>query len=293
MFNDIKNRLKAFRQLQIEGLTTKQSLPNGQVNVVCPNCGNHFVGKFCPQCGQSAATKRITFRDTIHNILTAFLAGDDTFFRTCRDLLWRPGYMVYDYLSGRRVNYFRPIHMLVRLVAIYVLITLFWKDIAPQDTNISDVFMSNVHSPSLTTVLTHFFAILKNKVIGVLLLSVVCVWPYWRVFKHCTIHRKNAYAKHLNMSEHYCTIVYFSCAKMIVAFLLFIPGMLDFFAPYKTTVDYLIGFFIPIFTYRQLYNISWLKSIWLTLWAIILTMALFSLIIMFGFGLFYGLDAVI
>ena len=58
---------------------------------VCKNCGLHYKGSFCPNCGQTANTKRFTFRNAIMMTLecgSRFLAdyiNGDTYFKIHRE----------------------------------------------------------------------------------------------------------------------------------------------------------------------------------------------------------------
>ena len=49
--------------------------------------------------------------------------GNRSMFRTLRDLLFRPGYMIRDYLGGMQMAYFPPFKMFFILIAISVLVS--------------------------------------------------------------------------------------------------------------------------------------------------------------------------
>ena len=42
--------------------------------------------------------------ETAADFVNSFVGGDNKFMRTCIDLFTRPGYMVHDYLLGKRVT---------------------------------------------------------------------------------------------------------------------------------------------------------------------------------------------
>ena len=48
---------------------------------------------------------------------------DSGFFFTIKELFIRPGYMINDYITGKRIRYFRPLQMLFVLGAVYVLLS--------------------------------------------------------------------------------------------------------------------------------------------------------------------------
>ncbi|MEO0734440.1 MAG: DUF3667 domain-containing protein [Bacteroidota bacterium] len=99
----------------------------------CLNCGTPLHGKFCANCGQRASTQRFTFRRIFS---TDFIS--DTFnlnqglMRTFRDLTFRPGYLIRDYLGGKRKRYFNFIGLLLILLAIEALLWSFAHN-APAD----------------------------------------------------------------------------------------------------------------------------------------------------------------
>lgn len=289
MFNKIRNILSNFRKRQRDGFPIENHLPKAQEEVECKNCGKHFSGAYCPTCGQTATARRITVKDTLNNIFAGFIGGDDIFFRTCRDLLWRPGYMIYDYLSGKRACYFKPIHMLVRLVAIYVLIILIFG-LRPEEIKLVDGV--DVRSHTLESIIPFLTKLINNKVFSSLTLVFVSLLPFRFIFRFCKIRREDAYTEKLNIAEHFFTLVFTNCLLMIISF----PGLaISKDSSYWTigqNIGLCISIFVPMWVYRQLYNISWLRSILLTSTAMLLTLALTVSSILLVFGIFYGIDAV-
>ena len=91
-------------------------------DVECKNCGRVYRGAYCPECGQAADTPRITFRSMILRTLDVWGFGNRSMPRTLVHLLLRPGYMITDYIEGRRQPYFPPIKMLFVLGAVYLLL---------------------------------------------------------------------------------------------------------------------------------------------------------------------------
>ena len=87
----------------------------------CKNCGEIYVGNYCSRCGQTNDTQRFTTRNAIQNILSGFFNIDNGFSRNLLEFLCRPGYMIRDYLDGKRVNYFKPFQTLFVLAALYII----------------------------------------------------------------------------------------------------------------------------------------------------------------------------
>lgn len=91
----------------------------------CPHCSTCYRGLICPQCGMRYATRRMTPRTIMHKVLD--ICGFDEYgnhniLLTMRDLLWRPGYMIRDYLNGHSVAYFQPFKLLFLLVVVFTVL---------------------------------------------------------------------------------------------------------------------------------------------------------------------------
>ena len=77
----------------------------------CAACGTEFQGNYCPRCGQSASIGRFSFKKAAMLFLDVWGMGNRSMFRSLRDLVLRPGYMIRDYLSGMQSAYFPPFKM--------------------------------------------------------------------------------------------------------------------------------------------------------------------------------------
>ena len=97
----------------------------GEKITKCLNCGTEFEGKYCPECGQSADTKRFTVRFIFDNLLRAILSNDGGVWITLKSLFIRPGEMMLDIIHGKRKSYFSPFPMLFLTLSLYVIIFTF------------------------------------------------------------------------------------------------------------------------------------------------------------------------
>ena len=88
----------------------------------CATCHTEFQGNFCPRCGQKAIVGRYSFKQAFLLFLDVWGLGNRGMFRTIRDLLLRPGYMIRDYLSGMQMAYFPPFKMFFLVVALSVFV---------------------------------------------------------------------------------------------------------------------------------------------------------------------------
>ena len=111
------HRFKAWRE------EPRQIAPMSQEEHECLNCHEHYVGSYCPRCGQAATTDRFSMKVAAENFAEAYGMGERGMFRTMLELLLRPGYLILDYLRGMRVSYFAPFKMFFLLFAISTLVT--------------------------------------------------------------------------------------------------------------------------------------------------------------------------
>jgi hypothetical protein len=88
----------------------------------CATCGTHYSGNYCPRCGQSSTVGRYSFKNAFLLFLDVWGLGNRGMFRSLRDLLLRPGYMIRDYLGGMQMAYFPPFKMFFLLIAFSVLV---------------------------------------------------------------------------------------------------------------------------------------------------------------------------
>lgn len=87
-------------------------------NRTCKNCGNQFQLNFCNNCGQTVNTHRITWREVGHLLPHALFHLDEGFLYTLKQLTFRPGYTVRDYLTGKRKDHYNPLLMLILVAGV-------------------------------------------------------------------------------------------------------------------------------------------------------------------------------
>ena len=119
MLEDKKERYSKFREWQKVPHHVKAM---SEEEHVCPTCGRRFEGNYCPQCGQSARIGRYSFKNAFLLFIDVWGVGNRGMFRSIRDLLLRPGYMIRDYLRGMQMAYFPPFKMFFLLFALSLLI---------------------------------------------------------------------------------------------------------------------------------------------------------------------------
>lgn len=92
-------------------------------NIECKNCGNTLTGKFCHNCGQSALSRRGPLFTIFKEILNEF-HFDSKFLHSLVSLLFKPGQLTLDFISGKRLSMLPPFRM---YLVISVLLLLFFE----------------------------------------------------------------------------------------------------------------------------------------------------------------------
>ena len=114
-----KEKYRQFKKWQHQ---PHQVAPLSEEMHECATCGTHFEGNYCPRCGQSAQIGRYSFKKALLLFLDVWGVGNRGMFRSIRDLLLRPGYMIRDYLRGMQMAYFPPFKMLFLLCTLSILV---------------------------------------------------------------------------------------------------------------------------------------------------------------------------
>lgn len=91
--------------------------------VECKNCKSETSGNYCSNCGQTTKTHRIDLRHIIHEFSHGILHVDKGILFTAKELTLRPGRTIRNYLSGKRICYFKPFGYFFLLATIYVFCT--------------------------------------------------------------------------------------------------------------------------------------------------------------------------
>ena len=88
----------------------------------CDNCGAAVPGKYCSHCGQR-------FEHAIHSVLhftreamEDLTHADSRLWSTLAALLFKPGFLTREFLSGRRVRYLPPLRLYLVLSVLFFLV---------------------------------------------------------------------------------------------------------------------------------------------------------------------------
>ncbi|REC76426.1 hypothetical protein DRF60_13755 [Chryseobacterium elymi] len=100
----------------------------------CLNCGHKISDEFCAHCGQKTDTARITLQSLIKSdILGSIWHIEARFFRTLKHVLFGPGRMAMNYISGKRTRYYNLFSLLLILFGFNVLTLHFYLNLNPDE----------------------------------------------------------------------------------------------------------------------------------------------------------------
>ena len=117
---NLKQKYEQFKEWQQR---PHQVAPLTQEKHICTTCGTAFQGNYCPRCGQSARIGRYSLKAALLLFLDVWGLGNRGMFRSIRDLLLRPGYMIRDYLGGMQMAYFPPFKMFFLFTTFSILVS--------------------------------------------------------------------------------------------------------------------------------------------------------------------------
>ena len=119
MMVKLKEKYRQFRAWQQQPY---QVAPLKEESHECATCGTHFEGNYCPRCGMSSTLGRYSAKKAFLLFLDVWGLGNRGMFRSIRDLVLRPGYMIRDYLQGMQMAYFPPFKMFFLLTALSLIV---------------------------------------------------------------------------------------------------------------------------------------------------------------------------
>lgn len=90
---------------------------------LCKNCSHKLEGNYCKNCGQSAHTHDINFKEFLHEIQHSILHVDKGILFTTKELFIRPGHAIKEYIDGKRVRHFKPIAYILILSTVYAILS--------------------------------------------------------------------------------------------------------------------------------------------------------------------------
>ncbi len=246
-----------------------QVTPHRFVNIepgehTCANCGNKYEGNFCPVCGQKYDIEaRATWKSVSQDLMRVTGRETSSLLGTLTQLLGRPGYLINDYINGRRQSSYSPVSILFFFsIVVYI----------------EESLLGHIHLQSYMgeggdfMTLEVLFQWLGRRLAWLMIgLTAFLIVPTWLLFRHAPRNPRHSLTAGIYIQFFMSSIV------LLVIFI-------------TDLTTWKLAFLIPIyyfFAFRQLFGYSVWGTAWRTL-LIILEGAILALIVLFGAAVVVG-----
>ena len=249
-----------FQEKIRQGYWTRKRIETPQETQHCLNCGQDYEGSYCPHCGQSHTTYRITWSNFWRNFVMNGIGLQGTLPHTIIELFYRPGFLIRDYLAGKRQHYTNPFRMLLLTAAIFILFNSMGlggnlKEAATelslsmntdQATTAQEAAVTNMVAQGMMDKMYSNFGTFN------LLLILIMTVPFWIVFRRAGQYRNQP----LNISEAATAIAFVGCQNMVIN-LFSLPFIHQGTMGIVSTVGYIILIPLILLTFRQMFDMKW------------------------------------
>jgi hypothetical protein len=112
------------------------SKSNTRIDKTCLNCKYVVEKRFCGNCGQENIDTRKTFHHLFIHFFEDLTHYENAFWKTIRNLLFKPSSLTKEYLSGKRMSYLAPVRLYIFISFItFLLIAIIpSSSVIPADT---------------------------------------------------------------------------------------------------------------------------------------------------------------
>ena len=235
----------------------------------CHNCGAEFEGAYCPRCGQRASVKRITMERALRSFMTQVVGLQANLPRTLIDLFYRPGYLVADYLEGKRRHYANPFSTILLLATLFVLANqyLVHTDLIQATTNMSYEISNELFQPMGATqaeneISAQMTSYMLNEIYANfgffnLLIVPILTLPFWLIFRREGAYRQSP----MNLAEAATAMAYTGCQNQMVN-ILGLPFITAHNIGTVSAIEYLVVIPLFLLTFWQMFQMSLWRYVW-------------------------------
>ena len=245
----IKERYERLKQWQQKSIDYEFASNDVQH---CNNCGHDFTGNFCPYCSQKAGEGPIGWDTVRQSMMDIWGLGTRSLINTIGQLLLRPGYLIGDFISGKRKVSFPPVRMLF-IVSVIVVFWIYY--LMPFLLGKSyDVYGGT------TDIYSGFDAWnRKHFVWTYFILALVYVVPTWLIFRYAPRHTRHT------LPQDFFIQVFMLVLNLVVGFIALTPLLIwDFTIYYGASMVVMVVYYVV--AYKQLFG----YGIWGTLWRVVI-----------------------
>lgn len=91
----------------------------------CTNCGTKLHGRYCSACGQESRVLAVSIQAFFRDFIFEQFQFDERIWRTLHLLLFQPGELTHQYLSGKRQRFLPPIRLYFAITIAFFLVLPF------------------------------------------------------------------------------------------------------------------------------------------------------------------------
>lgn len=232
----------------------------------CNNCGQEYDGTFCPRCGQKARAGRITWDVVRRGVMDVWGLGGRSLPYSLWQLLWRPGYFISDYISGKWQTSFPPFKMLVLVaLAIYII----GRAIFPEYWNV----IIEIDTESITSTGWQYYIDYIGQWIGnhlewmFLFIFSFLIIPTWFLFRHSPRNPRHTLPQgffiQVFLTTQYIMWLFFIslCIKLMGVNTVGEAGH-SRFVDLVNLCSVLLVPVLVLVNYKQLFGYSWWGTVW-------------------------------
>ncbi len=241
-WQEIKEKYWRFKQWQRQPV----NYINSDEEHHCNNCGITFTGNYCPCCSQKAELGRINWHSVHQGVMDIWGLGSRSLVYSLWQLLLRPGYIIDDYISGKRQVSFPPVKMLFILAVIYSCLA-YW--FFPEVLHIkvdTEVTESRIYQ--------YYNWAQEHYSWNMLMMSVLAIIPTWIMFRHAPRHTRHT------IPEGFFIQVFLSVIQVVINILVIPFAIIN--SDLTTAIAAAFVMFYYIITYKQLFGYTWWGTLW-------------------------------
>lgn len=271
----IKERYRRFRQWQRQPAEYEESTEVHR----CNNCELEFRGNYCPTCGQKWDIGPVSWSNLRQQWMDQWGLGTRSLLVTIVQLFLRPGYLIGEYISGKRSNCFPPLSMLV-LMGLLVTLISDWLGLFITDE--SETVLKENPTPIEKVIM--WFG--DNLDYGLLSFYLMLLLPTFILFRYAPRHT------HHTLPQSFFIQV-FNAIQLLLVMLIYGLGckvlMLSDEAEYIAEVIlFLVQIpFLLFINYKQLFGYGVWGTIWRTFFCLVIMIYSFFLIIVYPNIIFF------
>ena len=235
----LKELYQRFRAWQVEPFRHEDAVERH----TCANCNHSYEGDYCPVCGQKNDVGRVSWKSVGQELIKIWGMESRSLLSSVLQLLGRPGYLIGDYISGRRQVCYSPVSMLFVMAVIVTIIV--------QLTGVKMVNVDAVETSAYPALARAVVWMVDHLGWGMLIFTTFLILPTWLLFRYAPRHTRHTLPEGIYIQLFLSTLVllFFVLARAFTGRLLWL---------------------IPVYyciAYRQLFG----YGIWGTVWRTVLT----------------------